>query len=112
MKNLENKVRKIRIIEVLIAIATIILMPKVIALGTAERGFKAVGGEYLFPVFSLLAIMILENRIVELRNKVIRMAKKRQSKKRNQINISIDTKDMTLQEIKDFRKSGIRINAY
>ncbi len=50
----------IRIIELLIIIATIILTPMAIKYAAATRGYDAVGGEYLLPIFALVIILIIE----------------------------------------------------
>ena len=50
----------IRILELLIIIATIILTPIAIKYATAVRGYEAVGGEYFIPLLGLVIIMIIE----------------------------------------------------
>lgn len=50
----------VRIIELLVIIATIILTPMAIKYATAVRGYEAVGGEYLLPIFALVIILIIE----------------------------------------------------
>ena len=59
----------IRIIELLIIIATIILTPMAIKYATAVRGYDAVGGEYLVPVLGLMVILIIETIYEESENK-------------------------------------------
>ena len=49
-----------RIIELVIIIATIVLTPMAIKYATAVRGYEAVGGEYLLPIFALVIILIIE----------------------------------------------------
>lgn len=60
MKIVNKKKFIVRIIELLVIIATIILTVKVIAYATAIRGYKAYGGEYLIPILGLIIILILE----------------------------------------------------
>lgn len=50
----------IRILELVIIIATIILTPIAIKYATAVRGYEAVGGEYFIPLLGLVIIMIIE----------------------------------------------------
>ncbi len=51
----------VRIIELIIIIATIIVTPLAIKYATAVRGYDAIGGEYLIPIMSLLAILVIED---------------------------------------------------
>ena len=61
MKIKVNKKKLIvRILELLVIIATIILTPMAIKYATAVRGYEAVGGEYLLPIFALVIILIIE----------------------------------------------------
>ncbi len=50
----------IRILELLVIIATIVLTPIAIKYANAARGYEAVGGEYLIPLLGLVIIMIIE----------------------------------------------------
>ena len=50
----------VRILELLVIIATIILTPMAIKYATAVRGYEAVGGEYLIPLLALCIILIIE----------------------------------------------------
>ena len=50
----------VRVIEILIIIATIILTPIAIKYAIATRGYEAVGGEYLLPILALIIILIIE----------------------------------------------------
>ena len=60
MKIKVNKKKLIvRILELLVIIATIILTPMAIKYATAVRGYEAVGGEYLLPIFALVIILII-----------------------------------------------------
>ena len=54
MKIVNKKKFIVRIIELLVIIATIILTV------TAIRGYKAYGGEYLIPIIGLVIILVLE----------------------------------------------------
>ena len=50
----------IRILELLVIIATIITTPIAIKYATLVRGYEAVGGEYLIPMLGLVIILIIE----------------------------------------------------
>ncbi len=60
MRKINKKKFIIRILELLVIIATIILTPMAIKYATAVRGYEAVGGEYLLPIFALCIILIIE----------------------------------------------------
>ena len=60
MKISDKKKFIVRVIEILVIIATIILTPIAIKYAIAVRGYKAVGGEYLLPIFALVIILIIE----------------------------------------------------
>lgn len=60
MKIVNKKKFIVRIIELLVIIATIILTVKSIAYTTAIRGYKGYGGEYLIPILGLIIILVLE----------------------------------------------------
>lgn len=60
MKIVNKKKFIVRIIELLVIIATIILTVKAIVYATAIRGYKAYGGEYLIPIIGLVIILVLE----------------------------------------------------
>lgn len=60
MKKINKKKLIVRILELLVIIATIILTPIAIKYATVVRGYKAVGGEYLLPIFALVIILIIE----------------------------------------------------
>lgn len=60
MKIVNKKKFIVRIIELLVIIATIILTVKAIAYATAIRGYKGYGGEYLIPILGLIIILVLE----------------------------------------------------
>ena len=81
MKIKVNKKKLIvRILELLVIIATIILTPIAIKYATAVRGYEAVGGEYLLPIFALVIILIIET-IYEESEK--RNENRRTNKRRN-----------------------------
>ncbi len=50
----------IRILELIVIIATIITTPIAIKYATLVRGYEAVGGEYLIPMLGLVIILIIE----------------------------------------------------
>lgn len=60
MKISDKKKFIVRVIEILVIIATIILTPIAIKYATSVRGYEAVGGEYLLPIFALVIILIIE----------------------------------------------------
>ena len=60
MKISDKKKFIVRVIEILVIIVTIIVTPIAIKYATAVRGYKAVGGEYLLPIFALVIILIIE----------------------------------------------------
>ncbi len=69
MKIVNKKKFIIRIIELLVIIATIILTIKAVQYATIVRGYKGYGGEYLVPVLGLILILILESILEESENK-------------------------------------------
>lgn len=69
MKIINKKKFIIRILELLVIIATIILTPIAIKYATAVRGYEAVGGEYLIPMLGLVIIMVIETIHEESENK-------------------------------------------
>ncbi len=60
MKISDKKKFIVRVIEILVIIATIVLTPIAIKYANAVRGYEAVGGEYLIPLLGLVIIMIIE----------------------------------------------------
>ncbi len=60
MKISDKKKFIVRVIEILVIIVTIIVTPIAIKYATAVRGYEAVGGEYLLPIFALVIILIIE----------------------------------------------------
>ena len=69
MKVVNKKKFIIRILEVLIIIATIILTIVSINYANKIRGYQAFGGEYLVPLLGLLLILIIETIYEESENK-------------------------------------------
>ena len=60
MKIVNKKKFIVRILEILIIIATSVLTILAINYETKIRGYIAYGGEYLIPVFGLLLILVIE----------------------------------------------------
>lgn len=60
MKIVNKKKFAVRILELIVLIATIILTPIAIKYATAVRGYEAFGGEYLVPVLGLLIELVIE----------------------------------------------------
>lgn len=81
MKKFNKKKFIVRIIELLVIIATIILTIKAIAYATAIRGYKGYGGEYLVSVLGLLIILIIEDWYQESEKK--KNENRRTNKRRN-----------------------------
>lgn len=69
MKIVNKKKFIIRIIELLVIIATVILTIKSIQYANIIRGYKSYGGEYLVPILGLIIILILESILEESENK-------------------------------------------
>lgn len=65
MKVINRKKFIVRIIEIVIVIATIVLTLVSINYANKIRGHIAYGGEYLIPVFGLLLILVLETNLEE-----------------------------------------------
>lgn len=61
MKVSNKKKFIVRVIEVLIIIATIIFTILAIHYARKIRGYDAIGGEYLIPILGLIAIQIIED---------------------------------------------------
>jgi drug/metabolite transporter superfamily protein YnfA len=51
----------VRVIEIAIIIATIILTILAINYANKIRGYQAYGGEYLIPIIGLLIVMVIED---------------------------------------------------
>lgn len=60
MKIVNKKKFIVRIIEILIITATIILTILAINYTNEIRGYSAMGGEYLIPILGLLIILVIE----------------------------------------------------
>ena len=69
MKKFNKKKFIVRIIELLVIIATIILTIKAVQYATIIRGYNGYGGEYLVPILGLIIILILESILEESENK-------------------------------------------
>lgn len=69
MKITNKKKFIVRILEILIIIATIILTILSIKYATKIRGHQAFGGEYLVPVLGLIIILVLESILEESEEK-------------------------------------------
>lgn len=87
MKKFNKKKFIVRIIELLVIIATIILTIKAIAYATAIRGYKGYGGEYLVPVLGLLIILIIEDWYQESEKKKMKTEEQIKEEIRNIKNI-------------------------
>lgn len=72
----------VRIIELIIIIATIILTPMAIEYATAQRGYDAMGGEYLLPILALVIILVIET-IYEESEEKRKNEKRRANQRRN-----------------------------
>lgn len=75
MKIINRKKFIVRIIEIVIIIATIILTILAINYATKLRGYIAYGGEYLIPILGLLLVLNIETKYEE--------NKKKKGKKKN-----------------------------
>lgn len=60
MKITNKKKFVIRIVEVIIILATIIITALAIKYANEMRGYRGFGGEFLIPIISLMIILILE----------------------------------------------------
>lgn len=69
MKISNKKKFAIRIIEILIIIATIIFTILAINYANKVRGYEAYGGEYLIPIIGLLIVSIIEDAYQESEKK-------------------------------------------
>lgn len=70
MKVVNKKKFIVRIIEVLVILAAIILTPIAIKYANAIRGYKTVGGEFLLPILALAIILIIETIYEESKSKM------------------------------------------
>ena len=69
MRIINKKKFIVRILEILIIIAKIILTILSIKYATKIRGHQAFGGEYLVPVLGLIIILVLESILEESEEK-------------------------------------------
>lgn len=69
MRIVNKKKFIVRIIELLLIIATIILTIKAVQYATIIRGYKGYGGEYLVPILGLIIVLVLESILEESENK-------------------------------------------
>lgn len=69
MRISDKKKFAIRIIEILIIIATIIFTILAINYANKVRGYEAYGGEYLIPIIGLLIVSIIEDAYQESEKK-------------------------------------------
>lgn len=69
MRIINKKKFIVRILEIFIIIATIILTILSIKYATKIRGHQAFGGEYLVPVLGLIIILVLESILEESEEK-------------------------------------------
>lgn len=60
MKIINKKKFITRILDLAIITLTTIVTPMAINYANAWRGYKGYGGEYLIPIFGLLAILVIE----------------------------------------------------
>ncbi len=60
MKIVNKKKFIVRVVEIIIILATIILTALAIKYASQIRGYKGFGGEFLIPIISLMIILILE----------------------------------------------------
>ena len=68
MRIVNKKKFIVRIIELLVIIATIILTIKAVQYATIIRGYKGYGGEYLVPILGLIIVLVLESFLDEDQN--------------------------------------------
>lgn len=69
MKIKNKKKFIVRILEIIVLLATIVLTPMAIKYATILRGYEAVGGEYLIPILGLIIVMIIETIYEESEDK-------------------------------------------
>lgn len=82
MRQINKKKLIVRILELAIIIATIILTPMAIEYATAQRGYDAMGGEYLLPILALVIILVIET-IYEESEEKRKNEKRRANQRRN-----------------------------
>lgn len=59
----------VRIVQLVIIILTLILTKIVINYAFIERGYEAIGGEYLIPILGLLIVVIIEDEYRKYKNR-------------------------------------------
>ncbi len=69
MKISDKKKFIVRVIEIAIIIATIILTILAISYANKIRGYEAYGGEYLIPIIGLVIVVIIEDTYQESEKK-------------------------------------------
>lgn len=69
MKKMKIKIFIARLLEIATIILTIVLTIKSIKYATEIRGYDAVGGEYLIPIFGLMILYVIESIIERLEEK-------------------------------------------
>lgn len=69
MKKKKIKIFIARLLEITTIILTIVLTIKSIKYATEIRGYNAVGGEYLIPIFGLMILYVIESVIERLEEK-------------------------------------------
>ena len=69
MKKKKIKIFIARLLEIATIILTIVLTIKSIKYATEIRGYNAVGGEYLIPIFGLMILYVIESIIERLEEK-------------------------------------------
>ena len=69
MKKKKIKIFIARLLEITTIILTIVLTIKSIKYATEIRGYDAVGGEYLIPIFGLMILYVIESIIERLEEK-------------------------------------------
>lgn len=60
---------KVRIVQLVIIILTLILTKIAINYAFIERGYEAIGGEYLIPILGLLIVVIIEDEYRKYKNR-------------------------------------------
>lgn len=61
--------KKLRILETIILIVSIIITPIVVNFANELRGYKAFGSEYLIPIFGLLTVFSIET-VIDIKNEL------------------------------------------
>ena len=59
----------VRIVQLVIIILTLILTKIAINYAFIERGYEAIGGEYLIPILGLLIVVIIEDEYRKYKNR-------------------------------------------